>query len=61
MTGEELYRLIKLSYDHVGKYGREGARIYRAVVELDGLFRMWKKRAEDLGYREPEDEKPAVE
>ncbi len=50
MRGEELYTLIRVAYDHVGKFGRDSARIYRAVVELDAHVRMWRKRAEDLGW-----------
>lgn len=49
---KELTTLIKTAYDHVGKLGRDAARIYVAVVELDGQVRTWKKRAEDLGWTE---------
>ena len=59
MRGEEFYRLIKLSYDHVGKYGRDGARIYHAVVALDRLYLLWRKRAEDLGWQEPPVDEPS--
>lgn len=50
MKNSELVKLIKIAYDHVGKLGRDAARIYVAVVELDGQVRMWKKRALDLGW-----------
>lgn len=49
--------MIRVSYDQVGKFGRDAARIYHAVVELDGQVRMWRKRAVDLGWVE---EVPAV-
>jgi hypothetical protein len=50
MTAYELLNMIKVSYDQVGKWGRDSARIYHAVVELDGQVRMWRKRAVDLGW-----------
>lgn len=50
MKNSELIKLIKIAYDHVGKLGRDAARIYVAVVELDGQVKMWKKRALDLGW-----------
>lgn len=52
MKAKELLQLIKTSYDQVGLRGKETARIYHAVVELDGQVRMWKKRAEDAGWSE---------
>ncbi len=58
MTSEELSRLVRLSYDHVGKQGRESARIYVAVVALDGMAMLWRKRAIALGWVDPVDEKP---
>ena len=60
MKASELERLTKTSYDHVGLYGRDAARIYVAVVELDGQVRMWKKRAIDSGCVE-DVEMPAAE
>lgn len=52
MKSQELLKLIRISYDQVGLLGRETARIYHAMVELDGQVRMWKKRAIDLGWTE---------
>lgn len=50
MKSKELIGLIKTSYHQVGLRGKETARIYHAMVELDGQVRMWRKRAEDLGW-----------
>lgn len=58
MKSEELSRLVRLSYDHVGKYGRDGARIYHAVVALDEMAMYWRKRAIELGHVDPVDDKP---
>lgn len=59
MKASELLKLIKVSYDQVGRWGRDAARIYHCVVELDGQVRMWKKRAIDLGWVEEEEKPPA--
>jgi hypothetical protein len=56
VKSSELLKLVKFSYDHVGKLGRDAGRIYVAVVELDGQVRTWKARAEKLGWT---DEVPA--
>jgi hypothetical protein len=56
VKSEELNRLIRISYDHVGKYGRGGARIYHAVVALDEMAILWRKRALEAGWQEPVDE-----
>jgi hypothetical protein len=66
VKSEELSRLVRLSYDHVGKNGRDSARIYCAVVELDGQVLMWRKRAYDLGWQDlptggPVDDLPPAE
>jgi hypothetical protein len=50
MKASELTKLIKISYDQVGRMGRDAARIYHAVVELDGQVMMWRKRALDAGW-----------
>lgn len=52
MKAKELRELTKISYHQVAVNGRDAARIYHAVVELDGQALMWKKRALDLGWTE---------
>lgn len=53
MKPVELARLTHIARDHVTTYGVGAARIYCAVVELDGQVALWRKRAYDLGWCEP--------
>ncbi len=59
MKTRELANLVKVAYDQVGRFGRDAARIYHAVVELDGQVRTWKKRAENLGWTDEVTEQPS--
>lgn len=59
MRADELYRLTLLSYDHVAKNGRDAARIYCAVVELDRQAQVWRKRAIALGWTDPAEVVPS--
>lgn len=53
MKDKELSQLIKISYEQVGLKGRDAARIYHAVVELDTRERLWRNRAQDAGWLPP--------
>ncbi len=50
MKRKELQNLISISYRQVALNGRDAARIYHAVVELDGQVLEWKKRAIAAGW-----------
>lgn len=60
MKKSELRKLIKISYEQVALQGRDVARIYLAVVELDRQVLALKKQPEaEETFTEESDPSPA--
>lgn len=56
MKAKDLYDITMVAFNQVGMYGKDAAKVYRAIVELDRQVALWKARAKELGWNDEQEE-----